>query len=81
MTQIIINLSVLVFALCALRIIINHKIDKTIYSWCILIGIVVSASSMLVNQKFYSVSFASFAGFAAAMAVYVTMRVCKRGRL
>lgn len=81
MTQIIINLSVLIFALCALRIITNHNIEKTIYSWCMLIGIVVSASSMLINQKLYSVSFASFASFAAAMAVYVTVRVCKRGRL
>lgn len=81
MTQIIINLSVFVFALCALKIITNQRIDKTIYSWCVLIGIVVSAASMLVNQKFYSVSFASFASFAAAMAVYVTIKVCKRGRL
>lgn len=81
MTQVIINLSVLVFALCALKIIVNHHINKTIYSWCMLIGIVISASSMLVNQKFYSVSFASFASFAAAMAVYVTIKVCKRGRI
>lgn len=80
-TYLIINSSVAVFALCALLVVMNQRIEKNIISWFILIGVVVSAISMLINQKFYSVSFASFAMFAALIAVYVTYRVYERGRL
>lgn len=80
-TYLIINSSVAVFALCALLVVMNQRIEKNIISWFILIGVVVSAISMLINQKFYSVSFASFTMFAALIAVYVTYRVYERGRL
>lgn len=81
MSELIINLSVGVFAMCALQVILNNRVKKTLFSWIILIGIVLSALSMLILQEFYSNSFASFAFFAAILAIRVTRKVNKRGEI
>lgn len=81
MTNLIINLAVGVFAMCALSVILNNNIKKSIYSWVVLIGIVLSALAMLIDQDFYSRSFAIFASCAAAIAVYVTKKIYARGEL
>jgi Flp pilus assembly protein protease CpaA len=81
MNDLIINLSVGVFAMCALSVILNNRIKKTISAWVVLIGVVLSALSMLINQAFYSTSFASFAFFAACLAIYMTQKVYARGEI
>lgn len=81
MTTLIINIAVAVFALCALLIVANQRIKKPIAAWVVLIGSIVSAIAMVVNQAFYDVTFACFASFASSTAVYVTYRVYQRGSL
>lgn len=81
MTTAIIHLSIFVFALCAMLIILNQRIKKNVFNWCILIGVVFSATSMLLNHNFYSASFACFASFAAMCAICVTVKVFRKGEL
>lgn len=81
MIDLVINLSIGIFAMCALSIILNNSIKKSILSWVFLIGIVLSALAMLVNQQFYNVAFASFAFFAAAIAIYMTRAIHRLGEI
>lgn len=81
MSELIINLSVGIFAMCALQVILNNRVKKSPFAWFVLIGIVLSALSMLILQEFYSNSFATFAFFVAILAVHVTRKINRRGEI
>lgn len=81
MITLIINSAVVVIAICALIIIMAQHIHKSIISWIILMGGLMSATSMFINQEFYNESFASFSAFMALIAIHFTYKILHRGEI
>lgn len=81
MTLIVINASVAIFAFCLLSALVDTRIRKNCIESSIMMLGVLSAVAMLINQKFYSAAFACFAFSAAMLAVYMRIKIQKRGHI